>query len=38
MILLTPSFQGQSVRQIGNVSNQVMLVMEMLKLGPPDPA
>jgi transposase len=36
--IVTLTFQGQTIRQIGNVSSQAMQVMEVLKLGPPDPA
>jgi hypothetical protein len=35
--IVTLTFQGQTIQQIGNVSGQAMQVMEVLKLGPPDP-
>lgn len=35
--IITLTFRGQTVRQIGNVSSQAIQVMEVLKLGPPDP-
>ncbi len=36
--IITLTFQGQTIRQIGNVSSQAERVMEVLHLGPPDSA
>jgi transposase len=35
--IVTLTFQGQTIRQIGNVSSQAEQVMAVMKLGPPDP-